>query len=416
MLAVQRVSVLAILAISSFGSLAAALAQSSQFGGPEQDFKVNCKNLAYTWPKEGPPVLWSKDLGEGYSAILADGESLYTTYREGDEDHVVALNRKDGATQWDFTHESPVHEKHVKEFNAAPRSTPALADGRLYSISCGAILHCLDAKTGKKLWRKDLWKDFEKATFLNHGYSASPYVHGDTLIVLVGGKGHGVVAFDRETGDVKWQKHDFDASYATPKLIDLGGQKQLLCFMAKELIAINPDTGELYWQYAHGNPFGQNITMPVWGDDDIVVISSIEQGGTRALKLTRKNGATDVEELWHNRRIRIHHQNAIRIGDYVYASTGDPDVWQAINVRTGEVAWRERGFAKSNAIYADGEFIIIDEDGHIGLATACPDFFEVRAKVALLGPRAWTVPTLVGTTLYVRDNAKLVALDVGAKS
>ncbi|MBK8267783.1 MAG: PQQ-binding-like beta-propeller repeat protein [Planctomycetes bacterium] len=277
-------------------------------------------------------------------------------------------------------------------------------------------MHCIDVDAGKPLWRHDLWKEFEPATFLNHGYSASPYVHKDTVIVIVGGKGHGIVAFDKKTGDVKWQKHDFDASYATPKLIDVDGQPQLLCFMAKELIAINPDNGELYWEFKHGNPYGQNITMPVDGADNIIFISSIEQGGSRALKLTRSGGKTEVEELWHNRKIRIHHQNAIRIGDFVYASTGGPDVWQAININTGDVAWRERGFAKSNALYADGQMIVIDEDGNLGIATACPEFFQVRSKVQLLGSRAWTVPTLVDTTLYLRDSAKMVALDIGAKS
>lgn len=391
-------------------------AQCRQFGGDKQDFKVDCRKLSYDWPQEGPPLLWSRDLGEGYAALLSEDDVLYATYRKGDRDHVVALNSRTGKTEWEFDYDAPMHEKHVKEFNAGPRTTPALDDGRLYTISCAAVLHCIDAKTGKKIWRHDLWKEFKDATFLNHGYSASPYVHGDSLVVIVGGPGHGVVSFDKKTGSINWQKHDFGASYATPKLINLDGQEQLLCFMQKELIAINPDNGELYWEFKHGNPYGQNISMPVFGDDNIVFISSIESGGSRALKLSRKGDKTDVEELWHNRRIRIHHQNAIRIGDYVYASTGDPDVWQAINVNTGDVAWRERGFAKSNAIYADGQFIVIDEDGHLGLATACPEFFQIREKISLLGPRSWTVPTLVGTTLYLRDNAKVVAVDLGAKS
>lgn len=394
----------------------AAHAQWTQWGGPKQDCKSSARGLAMSWPDKGPPVIWSRDLGEGYSSILCDGDTLYTMYREGDEDHVAAMSAKDGKSLWDFAYESKPHAKHVKEFNSAPRATPTLDDGCIYAVSCQGIMHCLDAKTGKKLWRHDLWKEFEPATFLNHGYSASPYIHKGTVIMVVGGNGQGVVAFDKKTGEVRWQKHDFDASYATPKLIDLDGQPQLLCFMGKELIGINPDNGDLYWSFKHGNNYGQNISMPLFGDDHIVFISSIDSGGTRALKLSRDGDKTNVEELWYNARVKIHHQNAIRVGDTVYFSTGGPDLFMAMDVKTGDVLWRERGFAKSNVIYADGEFIILDEEGHLGLATGCPEFFQVHAKVAMLGGRAWTAPTLIGKTLYVRDSRKVMALDLGAKS
>ncbi len=395
---------------------AEASAQWTQWGGAKQECKVNVRGLANEWPTSGPPVIWSRDLGEGYSSVLCSGERLYTMYRKGDEDHVAAMSSKDGKTAWDFAYESKPHEKHIKEFNSAPRATPVLDDGRIYAVSCQGIMHCLDAKTGEKIWRKDLWTAYEPATFLNHGYSASPYIYKDTVIMIVGGKGQAVVAFDKKTGAEKWKSLDFDASYATPKLIDVDGQKQLLCFMAHELIAINPEDGKLHWSFEHGNSYGQNISMPLFGDDNIIFISSVDTGGSRGLKLSRKDDKTEVEELWHNKRVKIHHQNAVRVGDTVYASTGGPGIFQAIDVHTGDILWRERGFATSNVLYADGEFIIVDEEGHLGLATGCPEFFQIHAKVSLLGARSWTVPTLVEKTLYLRDSRKLLAVDLGAKS
>jgi len=386
------------------------------WGGPKQDFKVKARGLAGEWPKDGPRKLWSRDIGEGYSGILHEGGRLYTMDREGDQEVAMALNAKTGKMIWEHKYDSPPHAKHVKEFNSGPRGTPLLVGNRLYTIGCTGKLHCLNAKTGKVRWSHDLWEEFEDATFLNHGYSSSAFPYGDTVIVLVGGKGHGMVAYNQKNGEFVWKNQDFENSYSTPKRINVDGQDQLLCFMATELAAIDPNNGDLFWSIPQENRWRQNISMPIWGKDHILFLSS-NGDGSRGLKLTRKGNKTEVEELWQNKKLGIHHTNAIRVGDYVYASTGGrgPGLFQAINVKTGELAWRERGFAKANFLLADGRFLLLDEDGNLGLATATPEFFQVHAKVPELGARAWTVPTLVGKTLYIRDSKTIMALDLGAK-
>ncbi|MFQ5428734.1 MAG: PQQ-binding-like beta-propeller repeat protein [Phycisphaerae bacterium] len=391
---------------------------TAQWGGPKQDFKVKTSGLAERWPADGPPRLWSRDLGEGYSAILHDAGRLYTMYRRGEQDVAVAIDARTGKTLWEYAYDSPAHEKHVKVFNSGPRATPLLTGGRLYTIGCSGRMHCLDAKTGKVRWSHDLWKEYE-ATFLPHGYASSPFAYGKTIIVMVGGKGHAFVAFDQKSGAVIWEKQDFQNSYSTPKLVRVDGEPQLLCFMAKELAAINPASGELLWTYSISNQWNQNISLPILGKDNRLFIS-VAQAGSRGLKLTRKGKKTKVEETWSNRKVRIHHNNAIRVGDYVYASSGGmgrPGLFWAVNYKTGEVAWRQRGFAKANSLYADGQFIILDEDGELGIATATPELFEIHSRAHVLEPkgqsRTWTVPTLVGTTLYLRDSVKIMALDLG---
>lgn len=394
-------------------------AQWDQWGGPNQDFKVKTKGLAMHWPAEGPKKLWSHDIGEGYAGIVVEKGRLYTMCRRGDQEVILALKEDTGEKLWECAYDSPIHPKHVKEFNAGPRGTPVYADGRLYAIGCSGKMHCVNAVTGKIIWKHDLWEEF-KGTFLNHGYSSSPFVYKGLVITLVGGEGHGIVAFDAKTGKVAWQKHDFDNSYATPKLIDLDGQEQLVCFMANEVIGINPETGKLYWRFEHSNQYKQNISMPVWGKDHILFISSPGDAGSRGLELTKKGKRTTVKEMWNNPKVSIHHTNAIRIGDYVYTSSGGrggaggPGLLYAVNVKTGELAWRERGFAKANCLYADGLLIILDEDGNLGLATATPELLEVRCKAQILGSRSWTVPTLVGHKLFLRDSKNIVALDLGA--
>ena len=120
------------------------------------------------------------------------------------------------------------------------------------------------------------------------------------------------------------------------------------------------------------------------------------------------------EELWYSRKMRVHHANAIPLGDYVYGSSGDfgPAFFMGVNVRTGEIVWRERGFAKSTCVYADGKLILLDEDGQLALATATPQGLTVHSKCKLTERYSWAAPTLVGTKLYLRDRKNILALDL----
>jgi hypothetical protein len=160
--------------------------------------------------------------------------------------------------------------------------------------------------------------------------------------------------------------------------------------------------------------YGLNISTPVWGNDNLLFVSSAYGGGSRVLKLTQTSGKTNVSELWFHRRLRVHHSTAIRIGDYVYATSGDfgPAFFAGVNVKTGEVAFQDRSFPKSNFIYADGKLIILDEDGNLALATVSPAGLKVISKTSVMKHLAWTVPTLVGNKLYVRDRRTIAAFDL----
>nr|MBA3514914.1 hypothetical protein [Pyrinomonadaceae bacterium] len=180
------------------------------------------------------------------------------------------------------------------------------------------------------------------------------------------------------------------------------------------IAGLNPNNGELLWSHPHVTDWGLNISNPVWGSDNLLFVSSAYNGGSRVLKLTQKDGKTTVSELWFHRRLRVHHTTAIRIGDHVYASSGDfgPAFFSAVNIKTGEVAFQDRSFPKTNFLYADGKFIILDEDGNLALATVSPAGIKVISKASLMKNLAWTVPTLVGTKLYIRDRRTITALDL----
>jgi len=386
----------------------------TQFGGPNQDFKSASAGLATSWPDDGPKKLWSRELGEGYSGILVDAGRLYTMYRADAQEAVVALDATTGDTIWEHRYEASPREGHVTQFGEGPRSTPLISGDHIYTIGIAGTLKCLKKKSGKEVWSHELWGDELAGSFLNHGYSSSPIEYKNNIIVLVGGEGASLVAFDKKSGKIAWKKLDFANSYSTPLLLDVDGELQLVTFMAKALIGVDPDNGELKWSYAHENQWQQNINMPVMADKNTLFLSS-PQAGARGLKLTNKDGATEVEEIWSTRKIQFYHVTSVRDGQWVYGSTGTmgPAFMAAVNIKTGEIAWRERGMARANVLEADDKLVILDEDGKLYLTTATPEGLTVHSQVEMLGSVAWTVPTIVGKTMFLRDQTNIMALDLG---
>ncbi|HEU4507082.1 MAG TPA: PQQ-binding-like beta-propeller repeat protein [Pyrinomonadaceae bacterium] len=397
-----------------FGCSLDARAQSDwlQWGGPTRDFVSSSKGLAATWPATGPKQLWSRPLGEGYSAILANGNTLYTMYSQGQQEIVIALAADTGKTLWEHKYDAP-HAGMNYEYGAGPHSTPLLVGDLLYTVGATGKLFALDKKTGKVAWSHDMWKEYG-GTKMDRGYSASPIAYKNTIILPLGGNGQTLIAFNQKDGSIAWKNQSLDMSPASPMIINVSGQDQLIMFLGKVVAGLDPNNGNLLWSHPHVTEWGLNISMPVWGSDNLLFISSAYSGGSRVLKLTQKDGKTTAEELWFHRRMRLHHGTAIRIGDYVYGSSGDfgPAFFAAVNVKTGEIAYQNRAFPKSNLVLADGKLIILDEDGNLALANATPTELKVISKATVLKNLAWTVPTLAGTKLYVRDRHTIAALDL----
>ena len=391
-----------------------AQAQSdwSQWGGPARDFTVKTKGLAATWPATGPRQLWSRPLGAGHSAVLVGGNTLYTMYSVGEEETVIALAADTGKTIWEHKYPSP-HAGLDYEYGPGPHSTPLLVGDLLFTIGSRGVLNALDKKSGKVAWTHDLWKDFGGAKF-GRGYSCSPIAYKNTIILTLGGTGQTLIAFNQKDGSVAWKNQTLDVSPASPIIINVDGQDQLIAFLGKVVAGIDPNNGNMLWSHGHVTEWGLNISNPVWGPDNLLFISSAYSGGSRVLKLTQKAGKTTAEEVWFHRRMRLHHGTAIRIGDYVYGSSGDfgPAFFAAVNVKTGEIAYQDRSFPKVNFVHADGKLIILDEDGNLALATATPTELKVISKVSVLKNLAWTAPTLVGTKLYLRDRRTIAAFDL----
>jgi len=408
-------SVFCCLTFLFLGGLSQTQAQSEwhQWGGPSRNFISSSKGLARSWPQTGPKQLWVRPLGAGHSAILVDGNTLYTMYSQGDQEFVIALAANTGKTVWEHKYDSPTAGLNLKE-GPGPHSTPLLVGDLLYTVGATGKLHALNKKSGKVEWFHDLWKEYSGRK-MDRGYSCSPLAYKNTVILTLGGDGQTLIAFNQKDGSIAWKNQSLDMSPSSPMLIKVDGQDQLITFLGKAITGVDPNNGQLLWSHPHVTEWGLNISTPVWGDDNLLFVSSAYSGGSRVLKLARKEGKTEVSELWFHRRLRLHHTTAIRIGDYIYASSGDfgPAFFSAVNIKTGETAFQDRSFPKSNFIYADGKLIILDEDGNLALATVSPTGLNVISKASLMKHLAWTVPTLVGKKLYVRDRATIAALDLG---
>ncbi len=389
-----------------------------QWGGPARDFRVSANGLATSWPSGGPQKLWTRALGEGYSSIVVDSDALYTMYRVGDDEIVVSLEAATGKTRWEHRYRAPLREHMdygtwLRQGGAGPYSTPLLLGRAVYAVGTTGMFHALDRKSGEVLWQHDLDQKFEMSGY--RGYAPSPLVHDGSIILPIGGRGQAVVAFDPANGAVVWKNQDFRLAPASPILIDVDGQVQLVVFTPGEVVGLDPRNGNPLWSHPHQTSYGLNIGTPVWGDGNLLFTSSAYDGGSRVIRLTRANGRTTAEELWSSNRLRLHFGNVMRVGNLILGTSGDfgPAFFIAVDVETGEEVWRERSFGRSQMVHADSKLVIVDEGGDLAIASAGPNGLTVHARAELLTENAWTPPTLVGTRLYVRDRKNIAAVELG---
>ena len=397
-----------------------------QWGGPTRDFVVRSAPLADAWPATGPKQVWSRPLGEGHSMILAEGGRLYTMYRPGrptadspwaSDEMVIALDEKTGKTLWE--HRYPARPLDFK-YGAGPHATPLIVGDRLFTVGTNNQLFALDKGTGKTLWSHDLVKEFGAQETLircpvKAGMSASPIAYGDTVIVLAGGAGQGVMAFNQRTGAVVWKGGDLNVAQASPILIDVGGETQLVVFGGLAVSGFDPRDGRLLWSHPHDTRYDMNMGTPIWEPaDNTLFITSAYDNGSRMLRLSRTGGITRVEERWHTRRMRVQFTSSIRMGDFIVGSSGDfgPTFLTAVDVESGAVLWQDRRFSRANLLLADGKLVLLDEEGMLGLARATRTGLEVLAQSQVLVSWSWTTPTLVGSNLYVRDKKTIAKLEL----
>ena len=425
----RRLHVCACLAIAcSAGVASAQEGEWRRWGGAGGDFVVDTPQLADRWPASGPRELWSRPLGAGHSSILAAGGTLFTMYRvshsEGGgapwtpNDTVLALDATTGETLWEYTYPSMNQDF---DQGAGPHATPLLTGGRLFTMGSNKELHVFNPETGELLWSKNLITDFGAPPLLirsmiKPGSGMSPIPYKDTILLQVGGPGQAVMALRQEDGEVVWRSGSFLVSHAPIGLIEVAGRTQAVAFSGQGVFGLDPDTGQVLWGHPHdaGNDF--NFQIPAYDEETkVLFFSSGYIGGSQAIRLIPDGDLTHTELLWSDRRLRFTFLNVLKLGDFIYGTSGQgaTAILTATHMETGETAWRERGFSRATMVHGDGKVLLLEEDGDLSLVRLSPNGLETLATTHLFTTRSWSVPTLVGTTLYARDRERIVALDLG---
>lgn len=401
-------------ALVGVAGVAPAWAQWPQWGGPRRDFKAEATGLADSWPVGGPRLLWKMPSGGGCAGIIVADGRVYVIDHKDEEDRVAALKLDNGERLWSAAMPAPLRDGQRADLGVGSRAAPVVVGQQVITIGFAGRMWCLRTDKTGFAWNRDLVEEYGGKVH-ELGYSSSPLAYKNTVIALVGGDRYGAVAFNASDGTIAWTSPPLDVSYASPILINVNGQDQIVLMTSTEVIGLDANAGKLLWRRSHVNRSKANWFTPVWGEDNLLFVSSHADGGSRVLRLTQKDGKTTVTDLWHKREIGFHRTNAVRIGDYIYGCAGDEssNSFVAVNVKTGEIAWREPGFPMANCVYADGKLIILDEMGTLSLATVSPAKLTVHSSVPTLVPPVQTAPTLVGNKLLIRDDKTMMVLDIG---
>lgn len=422
---VRRRDLLTAAAVVCGAAAAHTNAQWAQWGGPNRNFAVETSGLADKWPDEGPKRLWHRTLGSGFSSIVADDGMLFTMYRKRKTDsyeYTVSLDAATGKTLWQKRHLAAVPAAtadYGKEFTG-PNATPLIAGDRLFTLGRNAALHCYQKTDGTILWKHELRKDFG-AQLETCGYSCSPVAYGNTILVPLGRteddkrEGNSLIAFDQETGDVVWRNQAFRICHSSPILINVQGEDQYVLCTTAGVIGVNPRDGELLWEHSiPEEQFAGVFATPIWNGQNTLYVASREWG--YGIGLTGSEGKTTAEQVWASRKVPLGMGTPVLIGEMVVGSKRGPGIetpLMAVDMLTGKRLWLKRSFPMAVSVGGAEKLIILDHTGRLGLATATRDGLTIHTQSQITEKWSFTVPTLVGKTLYVRDEKQIMALDLG---
>lgn len=379
-----------------------------QWRGPHRDAVSRETGLVDGWGPEGPPVLWRIGGGAGFSGVSVWRDRLYTLWDEGGAQILVCLDAASGREVWRRELGKPFEHP----YGNGPRSTPVVDDGIVYAIGTGGRLLAADQRTGETVWQVDLVEDFA-AALPPYGYASSPLVVGDTLVVEAGGTKAAFVALDRKTGRPVWTTGDDRSAYSSPIEIEVGGVRQIVFWSAHGLHSVSADTGRALWQHSWetlcpvtGDPL--NTGTPIFVAPDRIFISS--GSGAAMIRLARTGDTFVAEKVWESSLLRADVNTGLLADGQLY--TFDHGTLKSVDADTGRIRWKARGFRRGSLIAADGRLIVLGEGGNLALVAATPEGYVEQASARLLEGRSWTTPTLAGGRLYLRNQEEIVCVDL----
>jgi outer membrane protein assembly factor BamB len=378
----------------------------TDFRGPLRD-GVYRAPLPAAWPPGGLQPLWKQPSGAGYASFVTAGTRAFTIEQRGPEEVVAAYDIATGRELWTNAWRAEFRESMGGD---GPRATPTWADGRVFALGAEGEFRAIDAATGRVAWRTNILED-AGADNLPWGMAASPLVVDATIVVQPGGRnGRSVVAYDRASGRQVWAALDDQQSYASPMLVDLAGERQILVFSASRLAGLAPGTGELLWEFAWPGPNGINAAQPLVIGDNRVFISSGYGTGAAVVEVSRGPSDWSVREVWRNNRMKNRFASSVLHQGHIYGL--DESILACLDAATGELKWKGGRYGYGQVVLAGANLIVLTEDGDLALVRATPERHDELVRFAALSGKTWNVPAVAGGVLLVRNLAEMAGFDL----
>jgi outer membrane protein assembly factor BamB len=410
-----------------------------QWMGPERDNVWSETGIVRQLPESGPKVAWRAPVAGGYAGpAVADGKVYVPDYvAEGTvkvanferkeftgSERVLCLDEVTGKVLW--KHEYPV--EYTISYPAGPRCTPAVSDGKVYTLGAEGNLFAFDADTGEVLWSHDFNREYGAKTAL-WGYAGHPLVDGNKLICIVGGEGSYVVAFDKNTGKELWKNLTSpEQGYSPPAILEIAGQRQLVLLRPDAVTTLEPDTGKEIWSVPYQSDNGLVVMTPVLSGDHLFV------GGysDKNMLVQLAPDGQSAEMVWNENALRalspINVQPALD-GDVVYGFDQDGKLY-GVKLPSGERLWNTSQPLAERPPRSGTAFIIsqvdrywlFTENGDLILADLTPDGYKELGRAHVIEPTGdafgrpvvWCSPAFANKRMYVRNDKECIAVDLAA--
>jgi outer membrane protein assembly factor BamB len=381
-----------------------------QLHGPARNSVYPSTNLLSTWPKEGPRVLWQKEVGQGFAGPVSASNRVVLFHRTNDSERVECFEASSGRQIWAFNY--PAAYRDDFGFDEGPRATPTIFGNRVYTYGAEGALHCLDYANGKRLWSVDCKAQFgaRKGFF---GIACSPLIMGGLLLLDVGGTRAGIIAFDRETGKVAWQTSPSETSYSSPVAATIDGKARAFFFRREGLESVDAATGKVLWDFPWKPSIDASVnaaTPIVTGD--LIFISTSYGRGAALLRF----GETKPEVLWSgDDQLSNHYATSVHHQGYLYGYHGRQEhgcELRCVELKTGKLMWSVERFGAGTLMVAGRDLLLLTEKGELIKAPASPREFKPGARAQVLGFETRAYPALANGLFFARDKRRLVCVDL----
>jgi outer membrane protein assembly factor BamB len=362
------------------------------------------------WPADGLKRLWKQPVGGGYASFtVAQGSAFTIEQRRGNE-VVAAYDVRTGRERW--TNAWPARFSEALGGDG-PRATPVWDNARVYAQGATGELRCLDAATGKTVWRKNILSE-NGATNLQWGMAASPLVVDNALIVQPGGPdGHSIVAYDKRTGERVWSVLDDKAAYTSAILATVGGVRQVITITAARVVGLSPADGRLLWEFPWVTSNGVSAVEPIVVGPNRLFFTSGYDHGAALVELTPNGDLMQAKSLWSNRKMKAKFNGPVLYEGHVYGL--DDGILACVDTATGEQKWKGGRYGYGQLLLVSDHLVILTEDGDVVLARATPEKLDERARFTAISGKTWNYPAISDGILLVRNEREMAAFQIGVK-